>query len=134
MVLHVVSLEPRSSNVSVLVVDSTPWTGQLIADALRKDRGLTVTNAEASSVIVTATTLKPDVAIISEQLQGKPGKGFEILRELRVTVPGTRTVMLLDASESNLGAEAFRSGARGLFCRLDPLKMLTRCGFKERQG
>src|SRR5258708_25031387 len=133
MVLGVISVEPRSTNVRVLVADSTPLTGQLIADALRKDRGLTVT-AEANSVIVTATTLKPDVAIISEQLQGKPGKGFEILRELRVTVPGTRTVMLLDASESNLGAEAFRSGARGLFCRLDPLKMLTRCGFKERQG
>ena len=134
MVLHVVSLEPRSPNVRVLVVDSTPLTGQLIADALRKDRGLTVTNAEANSVIVTATTLKPDVAIISEQLQGKPGKGFEILRELRVTVPGTRTVMLLDEDERNLVVEAFRSGARGVFCRRDPLKMLTRCVYKVHQG
>ena len=134
MVLHVVSLEPRSPNVRVLVVDSTPLTGQLIADALRKDRGLTVTNAEANSVIVTATTLKPDVAIISEQLQGKPGKGFEILRELRVTVPGTRTVMLLDEGERNLVVEAFRSGARGVFCRRDPLKMLTRCVYKVHQG
>src|SRR6266852_2355717 len=102
MVLQMISLEPRSTNVRVLVADSTPLTGQLIADALRKDRGLTVTNAEANSVIVTAATLKPDVAIISEQLQGKPGKGFEILRELRVTVPGTRTVMLLDAGARHL--------------------------------
>jgi two-component system, NarL family, nitrate/nitrite response regulator NarL len=131
MVLSVISLEPRSANVRVLVADSTPLTGQLIADALRRDRGLTVTNAEANSVIATATTLKPDVAIISEQLQGKSGKGFEILRELRVIVPGIRTVMLLDAGESHLVVEAFRSGARGVFCRRDPLKMLpgafTRC-------
>jgi len=134
MVVRVISLEPRSTNVRVLVADSTPLTGQLIADALRNDRCLTVTNAEANSVIVTATTLKPDVAIISEQLQGKPGKGFEILRELRVTVPGTRTVMLLDASESNLIVEAFRSGARGVFCRQDPLKMLARCVYKVHEG
>src|ERR1043166_2092022 len=116
MVLRVMSLEPRSTNVRVLVADSTPLTGQLIADALRKDRSLTVTDAEANSVIATATTLKPDVAIISEQLQGKPGQGFDILRELRVTVPETRTVMLLDADERNLVVEAFRSGARGVFC------------------
>jgi two-component system nitrate/nitrite response regulator NarL len=128
------SLEPRSTNVRVLVADSTPLTGQLIADALRKDRSLTVTDAEANSVIATATTLKPDVAIISEQLQGKPGQGFDILRELRVTVPETRTVMLLDADERNLVVEAFRSGARGVFCRRDPLKMLTRCVYKVHEG
>jgi len=130
----VMSLEPWSTNVRVLVADSTPLTGQLIADALRKDRSLTVTDAEANSVIATATTLKPDVAIISEQLQGKPGQGFDILRELRVTVPETRTVMLLDADERNLVVEAFRSGARGVFCRRDPLKMLTRCVYKVHEG
>src|ERR1700687_477064 len=124
-----ISLEPNPINIRVLVADSTPLTGHLIADALRKDRGLTVTSAEANSVMVTATTLKPDVAIISEQLQGKPGKGFEILKELRVAVPRTRTVMLLDAGERNLVVEAFRSGAPGVFFRRDPLKLLTRWGY-----
>src|SRR6266852_9400442 len=115
MVLQMISLEPRSTNVRVLVADSTPLTGQLIADALRRDRGLTVTNAEANSVIVTAATLKPDVAIISEQLQGKPGKGFEILRELRVTVPRTRTGMGLDAGESNVVVKPFGAGREASF-------------------
>jgi two-component system, NarL family, nitrate/nitrite response regulator NarL len=128
------SLELGVSIISVLVADSTPLTGYLIADALRKDRGLTVTSSEASSVILTATTLKPDVAIISEQLQGKPGKGFEVLRELRVAVPSTRTVMLLDSAERGLVVEAFRSGARGVFCRSDSLKMLTRCVHKVHEG
>src|SRR6202162_1599681 len=134
MVLGVISLAPRSTNVRVLVADSTPLTGQLIADALRKDRGLTVTNAEANSVILTALTLKPDVAIISEQLQGRPGKGFEILRELRSVVPNTRTVMLLDSTERDPVVEAFRSGARGVFSRAAPLKMLTRCVHRVHEG
>ncbi len=129
-----ISLKFGLATISVLVADSTALEGRLIADALRKDRGLTVTSAEVTPVILTATTLKPDVAIISEQLQGKPGKGLEVLRELRLAAPGTRTVMLLDCSERGQVVEAFRSGARGIFCRSDPLKMLTRCVHKVHDG
>jgi two-component system nitrate/nitrite response regulator NarL len=132
--VRAISLEPSPMSIRVLVADSTPLTGQLIADALRKDRGLTVTNAEANSVIFVATTLKPDVAIVSEQLQGKPGKGFEVLRELRVAVPRARTVMLFDTGNRDLVVEAFRSGARGVFCRQETLKMLTRCVHKVHEG
>ena len=132
--VRAISLEPVVSGISVLVADSTPLTGRLIADALKRDRGLTITTAEARSVIFTATTLKPDVTIVSEQLQGKPGKGFEVLTELRVAVPSTRTVMLLDSAERGLVIEAFRSGARGVFCRSDPLKMLARCVHKVHAG
>jgi two-component system nitrate/nitrite response regulator NarL len=128
------SLEPRPTSICVLVADSTPLTGHLIAEALRKDRGLTITNAEANSLIVVATTLKPDVAIVSEQLQGKPGQGFEALRELRVAAPRTRTVMLLDTGKRDLIVEAFRNGARGVFCRQDSLKMLTRCVYRVHEG
>jgi two-component system, NarL family, nitrate/nitrite response regulator NarL len=132
--LRAASLELGTAKVRVLVADCTPLTACLIAEALRRDRGLTITNPEASPVVVTATILKPDVAVVSEQLQGRPGKGFEVLRELRLAVPRTRTVMLLDSAERHLVVEAFRSGARGVFCRSDPLKMLARCVHKVHQG
>jgi len=128
--VRAISLEPGVGRISVLVADSTPLTSRLIADALKKDQGLAITTAEASTVVLTATTLKPDVTIVSEHLQGKPGKGFEVLRELRVAAPSIRTVMLLDSAERDLVIEAFRSGARGVFCRSDSLKMLTRCVHK----
>jgi two-component system, NarL family, nitrate/nitrite response regulator NarL len=128
------SLEDSTGGVSVLVADSTPLTAYLIAEALRRDRSLAITTAEASSVILTATALKPDVAIISEQLQGKPGKGIEVLRELRSVAPNTRTVMLLDSAERAPVVEAFRSGARGVFSRSAPLKMLTRCVHRVHEG
>ena len=117
------------------LVDSTPLTGHLIADALRKDRDLlTIAHAEADSALAIAKTLKTDVAIISEQLQGEPGKGFDFLRDLRVVGPSIRTVMLFDVGNRDLVVEAFRSGARGVFCRQDPLKMLTRCVHKVHEG
>ncbi len=39
------SSESKKKTVSVLVADSTPLTAHLIADALRRDRGLTVHDA-----------------------------------------------------------------------------------------
>jgi two-component system nitrate/nitrite response regulator NarL len=128
------SLEPGFTKVRVLVADSTRFTGHLIVDALKKDRGLSVTSAEAGAVPLTAANLKADVAIISEQLQGKPGGGFEVLTELRGASPSTRAVMLLDSAERGLVVEAFRKGARGVFSRSDPLKMLTRCIRKVHDG
>ena len=128
------SLEPDPTDVGVLVADSTPLTAYLIAAALRRDRSLAIIISEAASVIPTATALKPDVAIISEQLQGKPGKGIEVLRELRSVAPNTRTVLLLDSAERAPVVEAFRSGARGVFSRSAPLKMLTRCVHRVHEG
>ena len=128
------SLKSSTARISVLLADSTPLTAYLITEALRRDRSLAITNTEASSVILTATALEPDVAIISEQLQGKPGKGFEVLRSLRSAVPNTRTVMLLDSAERDSVVEAFRNGARGVFSRSAPLKMLTRCVHRVREG
>ena len=128
------SLTKGNKGVHVLVADSTPLTGGLIADALRRDRRFTITDASGSSVLPRAALLMPDVAIISGNLEGRQGRGFEILKELRTAVPKTRTVMLLDSGERTLVVEAFRSGARGVFCRNDLLKMLARCVHKVHEG
>jgi two-component system nitrate/nitrite response regulator NarL len=128
--VRAISLESDVKSISVLVVDSSPLTGRLLADALKEDRSLAINTSEASTVMLKATSLKPDVMIISEQLQGERGKGFEVLRELRVRVPNSRTVMLLDSAEHGLVVEAFRNGARGVFCRSDSVKMLSRCVHK----
>jgi DNA-binding NarL/FixJ family response regulator len=128
------SFEPAAASISVLVADSTPLTAYLIAEALRRDRSLAITSTEGSSAVLTATTLKPDVAIVSEELQGKPGMGFEVLRELSSVVPKTRTVILVDSAERESVVEAFRRGARGVFSRSAPLKMLTRCVHRVHEG
>ncbi len=119
-----------NGSVHVFVADSTPLTGRLIADSLRRDRTFDIIDASASLVLPMATSLRPEVAIISGNLEGVRSRGFEILKQLRAAVPKTRTIMLLDSGECNLVVEAFRSGARGVFCRHDPLKMLSRCVHK----
>jgi DNA-binding NarL/FixJ family response regulator len=128
------SLTKGNGIVRIIVADSTPLTGGLIADVLRRDRRFAITDTGESSVLSTAAALIPDIAILSETLGGVQRRGFEILRELRAAVPGTRTIILLDCGERNLVVEAFRSGARGVFCRKDPLKMLNQCVHKVHEG
>ncbi len=129
------SSEPGLATIRVLLLDSTPLTGRLIADAMRKDRSLiTIAHHDADSALAIAKTFEPDVAIVSEQLQGKPGRGFEVLRDLRVAARNIRIVMLFDALNRDLVVEAFRRGARGVFCRQEALKMLTRCVHKVYEG
>jgi DNA-binding NarL/FixJ family response regulator len=128
--------EPEADGkaLRVMVADSTLLTGSLIADALKRDRKLCVTNATVDRVLATASALAPHVVILSEVLGGTPGRGFEVLTELRAAVPETRVVILLDAAERELVVQAFRRGARGVFCRSDSLSMLTRCVHRVHEG
>jgi two-component system, NarL family, nitrate/nitrite response regulator NarL len=120
--------------VHVLVADSTPLTGRLIADSLRRDRGLEVTEASGNALLTTTARLNSDVTILSAQLEGKKDKGFEVLKQLRLVVPRTRVVMLLDCDDRESVVAAFRGGARGVFSRDNPLKMLVRCVHKVYAG
>jgi DNA-binding NarL/FixJ family response regulator len=123
-----------NNTISVLVADSTPLTAHLIADALRRDRGLTVNDATGSSILTDAVGLQPDITIVSESLEGTPGRGLAVLKQLRTLVPKTRTIVLLDCSERDSVVAAFRTGARGVFSRNDSLKMLGKCVHRVYEG
>ena len=123
-----------SKTLRVLVADSTPLTGGLIADALRRDRKLSVTNTAGNSILAEASTLNPHVIVLSETLGGTPGKGFEMLTALRAANPQTRVVILLDSDQREMVVEAFSKGARGVFCRSNSLTMLTRCVHRVHEG
>jgi DNA-binding NarL/FixJ family response regulator len=59
---------------------------------------------------------------------GENGDGsFELVREIRAQVPGTLVIVLLDSSDRSAVVEAFRAGARGVFCRTEPFRLLGKC-------
>jgi len=67
-------------------------------------------------------------------LDEQPGRGFEILHELRSSFPGLRAVVLLDSSKRELIVDAFRAGARGIFSRQGSVEMLGKCVRTVQQG
>ena len=79
------------------------------------------------TLLATVKRERSNVALISAR-QGNDGKGgFGLSREIRnASSPATRVIMLLDSSERTPVLEAFRAGARGVFCRTEPLKLLAK--------
>jgi DNA-binding NarL/FixJ family response regulator len=115
--------------IRVLAADSTRMNSQLLADSLARDERFRVIEVEptAEAILAAAQAEQPDVLLLSEGLEEKPGRGFEIARELRTSHPQVRVIMLLDTSSRNSVLEAFRAGARGVFCRTESLKALAKC-------
>ena len=115
--------------IRVLVSDNTQIHTQLLADALRRDRGLRVVGSPSHSrdLIAAATAHNIEVAVISCNLDEEPLRGLEVLREMRNSRPEIRAVVLLDSSKREVVVESFRAGARGVFSRHDSLETLCKC-------
>lgn len=118
------------SLISVLIASKTAMVGELFAGALnRQSRFRVVTSVTtAEEVLEAAQSVELDVALISASLADGPLSGFAVLRHLRECAPGVKTILLLDNPEPNLVFDAFRGGARGVFCPSQAaFKALCRC-------
>jgi DNA-binding NarL/FixJ family response regulator len=102
---------------------------QLLVEALARDAQFQM--IESPSTIVAILSLikreKPHVAVISAKLGENSVGGFDLVREIRTQAPGTRVIMLLDASDRPAVVQAFRAGAQGVFCRTEPFRLLGKC-------
>lgn len=119
----------RSSMVRLLVADENRMNCQLLITALRRYRRIRVIGRATSTeqVLSEVRANHPNVALISASLQDGSLSGFSVVRELRTHSPEIRTVLLLDSAERGLVIDAFRAGAKGIFCREDSLTSLCRC-------
>jgi DNA-binding NarL/FixJ family response regulator len=121
--------EMGSDFVSIVVAEGTRIHTQLLADALRNDRGLQVVAAASNSeeLLAAITRVPIDVVIISHNLDDQPGHGTQVLREIRALRPQIKGVILLDSSKPQDVLECFRAGARGIFSKEERLESLCKC-------
>src|SRR5580765_6002452 len=121
--------EKGADFISIAVADSTRIHTQLLADAMRSDHGLqVVASASTSEELLAAVVRVPiDIAVISYSLDDQPGRGTEVLREIRALRPQIKGVLLLDSSRSQDVLECFRAGAKGIFAKHERLENLCKC-------
>lgn len=122
--------QPLSGSISVLIADADRMSAGLIKDGLTRGRhGITVVALSNSSAeaIQELERSRPDVALINAHLQDGPLTGYQVLKYLQLVSHKTVAVMLIPDIERDLVVDAFRGGARGVFCRVQPIKLLTKC-------
>lgn len=105
-------------------------SGQLIAEGLARGRhDIDVIGVSNNSVetIREIEKNRPDVALINVHLGDGKLTGYNVLQTLQALSPRTSAIMLIPDSERDLVVDAFRGGARGVFCRFQSIKLLPKC-------
>lgn len=115
--------------IRVLIADNHPMGAQLLADALRRSHRFgTVLAANRTADVTAMLADQPlDVALISADFEGEPGRGFKLAQEVQATSTETKVVMLLDIPDRDSVVQAFRAGCHGVFCRARSVKDLPKC-------
>jgi DNA-binding NarL/FixJ family response regulator len=121
---------PRVESVRVLIAEETPMGCQLLKDGLKRSRlglGEIYCAGTVNQVVALCGLHRVDVALISEDLQDGPHKGVEAVELLRRSHPNIRSVVLVRKIRRELTLAAFRSGAKGIFSRMEPIETLGKC-------
>ena len=123
-------LQPLSASISVLIADADRMSAHLIAEGLTRGRHDIAVVAVSNSFDETVRELEksqPDIALINAHLKDGRLRGYHVLRYLQMLSTKTIAIMLIPDSERDLVVDAFRGGARGVFCRLQSIKLLSKC-------
>lgn len=122
--------------ISLLIGAECHMNCQLLESALSRSRYLSVAASaiESAEVVNAYKQCQADVAVISGALKDGSAAGFRAARELRSVSRGARIVMIIEASQPALVLEAFRCGARGVFCGDESLDVLCQCVRKVYEG
>jgi two-component system, NarL family, nitrate/nitrite response regulator NarL len=117
---------PLQERIRVFAADSTSMNTQLLVEALGRDGQFSMATPIGADVLPAIKRERSNIALISARQGNDVRGGFGLSREIRSALPTTRVIMLLDSSERAQVIDAFRSGARGVFCRTEPLKLLAK--------
>jgi DNA-binding NarL/FixJ family response regulator len=114
--------------IKVLVADSVAMSCHLLSDALQRTKRYDPLAAPSPEEVIRALDrARFDVVLMSTNFSQDAMEGLRFVGEVRNLDREAGIVVLLDTLERNLVVEAFRSGARGVFCRSGSFQTLCKC-------
>jgi DNA-binding NarL/FixJ family response regulator len=122
----------RRNDISISVLFASPhaMTREVMMKALNRHRHfqMVVGAATGQEVLKAVQSTKVDVALIGATLADGPLSGLGTLQQIRECSPEVKPVILFYGPERHLVVDAFRAGARGVFCLSQAsFKSLCRC-------
>ena len=115
--------------IRVLIVDANQMRRQLLLRALRRRPELQVAACSPEMEEILRTVISENVQVtLMNADRGHEPQEMALLRRFHLAHPEVAKILLIEASERDLVVNAFRSGARGLFCFPDyPFRLLCKC-------
>jgi DNA-binding NarL/FixJ family response regulator len=115
--------------VRVLVADSNEMGTEVLCAALNRFRMIQVLRCPVNyaGVLGAIRERKPEVLLISANLEDGVGSGFSVLRELRTQNSPVKAIALLESSKRETVVEAFWCGVQGIFAKSGSIKTLAKC-------
>lgn len=127
----------NASDISILVASNRRMMCEMYTQVLNRYAGLKVIgHAEnVEQVIGYIKSRQIDILLLTPALAEGPSTGLLALQQIRSMTPSTKTVILIENSETHLVVPSFRAGARGVFSAAsDGIKSLCRCVKKVHAG
>lgn len=125
------------SEISILVASNRRMMCEMYTQVLNRHSGLNVVGQaeSAEQVINQIKAQRVDVLLLTPVLEDGPSTGLTVLQQIRKISAATKTVILIEESETHLVVPSFRAGARGVFSAAkDGIKQLCRCVKKVHDG
>jgi two-component system nitrate/nitrite response regulator NarL len=124
------------AGLKVLLADGSRMDCQLLASSIQRHSSFQVIGCVTSATEARLAIAKnpPDIALISTRLQDGAVAGLLLLRRLRALQSHCQVIMLLDENIPELIVDAFRDGARGIFCRTGSFRELRKCMERVAEG
>jgi len=119
-----------SSGIAVLIADSNRMQAQLLTSALRRRSEFRVSTCpvDIASILQAVTSTPAKVVVLSLNHSANITAQMAAMRRVHLSHPAVAKVLLVESYDRELVVNAFRSGARGIFCISDThFRLLCRC-------
>lgn len=124
-VLEITQHSKRS--MEILVSDRDSMSSDLIANAVGMGRSCEAAATPSANLLQELANRKVDVVVIGADQSFRSGDGFDLASTVSRIYPKIMIVIILNHSNPESVIQAFRSGARGIFSRHQPMSDLHSC-------
>jgi two-component system nitrate/nitrite response regulator NarL len=128
------TLNHPESAFLVLIVDRDEMSSDLLASRLASDAHIQASSVRSEDLLEHMSKRKAGLVIIGADINDDTRSGFDLAHVLRRAHPAVPVVILLNQSTNDGVVNAFRSGARGVFSRRQPVVEFLDCIEHVRKG